>query len=245
MEKNTAPVDRDVNTSDGAQHGTGRGSDRALLPSRKVSRSQWPTRACRVCGPGSASRGSGVTRRAVGWDSLACAPWPRAARAVNTVKAANTGLDSVRVPGDWPAVPQPPGSRPGLQAPGVGAVRGRSAPDAVGARPWGRAGHERGGHGRTRAVSSLRTVRGQRPGSPRGRLLWGRLLSPRACLSSAPPTPPEQGKATLLGTDPWLRSWLKSQVHFPCITSYTQNRNSKRPGPTPAFITAAAAGPGS
>ena len=160
-------------------------------------------------------------------------------------KAANTGLDSVRVPGDWPAVPQPPGSRPGLQAPGVGAVRGRSAPDAVGARPWGRAGHERGGHGRTRAASSLRTVRGQRPGSPRGRLLWGRLLSPRACLSSAPPTPPEQGKATLLGTDPWLRSWLKSQVHFPCITSYTQNRNSKRPGPTPAFITAAAAGPGS
>ena len=171
-------------------------------------------------------------------------PWPRAASAVNTVRAANAGLDSARVPGDWPAIPQPPGSRPGLQAPGMGAVRGRSAPDAVGARPWGRVGRERGGHGRTRAASSLRTMRGQRPGSPRGRLLWGRLLSPRACLSSAPPTPPEQGKATLLATDPWLRSWLKRKVHFPRITSYPQNTNSKRPGPTPAFITAATAGPG-
>lgn len=111
MEKNTAPVDRDVNTSDGAQHGTGRGSDRALLPSRKVSRSQWPTRACRVCGPGSASRGSGVTRRAVGWDSLACAPWPRAARAVNTVRLQTLAwtLSGSLVTGQPSRSPQDPG----------------------------------------------------------------------------------------------------------------------------------------
>ena len=129
-------------------------------------------------------------------------------------KAANTGLDSVRVPGDWPAVPQPPGSRPGLQAPGVGAVRGRSAPDAVGARPWGRAGRERGGHGRTRAASSLRTVRGQRPGSPRGRLLWGRLLSPRACLSSAPPTPPRARKGHFTGNRPMASKLVEKSSPF-------------------------------
>lgn len=63
----------------------------------------------------------------MGWDPPACAPWLRAASAVNAVKAADAGLDSVPVPGDRPAIPQPPASRPGLQTPGVGAMRGRSA----------------------------------------------------------------------------------------------------------------------
>ena len=146
MEKNTAPVDRDVNTSDGAQHGTGRGSDRALLPSRKVSRSQWPTRACRVCGPGSASRGSGVTRRAVGWDSLACAPWPWAARAVNTVRLQTLAwtLSGSLVTGQPSRSPQDPGLA--FRPPGWGS-EGQICPRRGGRQAlgtcWTRAGRTR------------------------------------------------------------------------------------------------------
>lgn len=85
-------------------------------------------------------------------------------------------------------------------------------------------GPRRGGHGRDPRSQFTQDHEGlgREAGS---QLLWGR---PHSHPGPACPLPaPRRGKATLLGTDPRLQSWLKSKVHFPHILKAT---NSKSPG---------------